>query len=98
MFGDGSVVMLDLPGHTPGHHGLMVHLAHKGWVILSGDAAHLRENYETDGVPPFNVDRARTLASLDRMHKLARNLKATVVVQHEPGDVAKLPAFPDAAE
>jgi len=98
VFGDGSVVMLDLPGHTPGHHGLMVHLAHKGWVILSGDAAHLRENYENDGVPPFNVDRARTLASLDRMHKLARNLKATVVIQHEPGDVAKLPAFPTAAE
>ncbi|MBS0297591.1 MAG: N-acyl homoserine lactonase family protein [Proteobacteria bacterium] len=98
VFGDGSVVMLDLPGHTPGHHGLMVHLEHKGWVILSGDAAHLRENYENDGVPPFNVDRAKTLASLDRFHKLAANLKATVVVQHEPRDVAKLPAFPQAAE
>ena len=22
VFGDGSVTMLDLPGHTPGHHGL----------------------------------------------------------------------------
>lgn len=98
VFGDGSVVMLDLPGHTPGHHGLMVKLEHKGWVILSGDAAHLAENYENDGVPPFNVDRARTLASLDRFHKLAKNLKATVVIQHEPADVSKLPAFPEGAE
>src|SRR5918995_3863528 len=26
VFGDGSVVMLDTPGHTPGHHSLLVRL------------------------------------------------------------------------
>jgi glyoxylase-like metal-dependent hydrolase (beta-lactamase superfamily II) len=98
VFGDGSVVMLDLPGHTPGHHGLMVRLAGGRWVLLSGDVAHFRENLETLGVPGFNVDRARSLASLDRFRQLARNLKATVVIQHDERDVGKLPAFPAAAE
>ena len=97
VFEDGSVVMLDLPGHTPGHHGLLVKLPQTGDVLLSGDVAHFRENLETDGVPAFNTDRARSLASMDRFRKLGKNLKATVVIQHDERDVAKLPAFPASA-
>ena len=98
VFGDGTVIMLDLPGHTPGHHALLVKLAKKGYVLLSGDVAHFQENYETDGVPSFNVDRAQSLASLDRFKAIAKNLKATVIIQHEQADIAKLPAFPAYAE
>jgi len=98
VFGDGTVTMLDMPGHTPGHHALLVKLAHKGYVLLSGDTAHFAENYATDGVPSFNSNRADTLASFDRFKKLAANLHATVIIQHEPADIAKLPAFPKAAD
>ena len=45
-------------------------------------------------MPPFNTNRAETLASMDRFDRLGRNLRATVIIQHEPADVAKLPAFP----
>ncbi len=98
VFGDGSVVILDTPGHTPGHHSLLVRLKEKGNVLLTGDLAHFRENYDTDGVPTFNTNRADTLASLDRFKKIASNLKATVVIQHDPRDIDKLPAFPVAAK
>ncbi len=98
VFGDGSVVILRLPGHTPGHSGLLVRLKDTGPVLLTGDLAHFAENYASNGVPTFNVNRAETLASLDRFKKLADNLEATVIIQHEPADVAKLPAFPQAAE
>ncbi len=98
IFGDGSVVMLDMPGHTPGHHTLLVRLAGMGPVLLTGDQAHFQENYDSNGVPTFNTNRADTLASFDRFKALAKNLKATVVIQHEPRDVAKLPKFPKAAE
>lgn len=98
VFGDGSVVMLDLPGHTPGHHGLLVKLPRRGPVLLSGDVAHFRENLASDGVPSFNTDRADSLASMDRFRALARNLGATLIIQHDERDVAKLPAFPQAAE
>lgn len=98
VFGDGSVTMLRLPGHTPGHSGLLVRLKDTGPVLLTGDLAHFSENYASNGVPTFNVNRAETLASLDRFKKLADNLKATVIIQHEPADVGKLPAFPQAAE
>jgi hypothetical protein len=49
-------------------------------------------------VPRFNFDRAATLASFDRFDATARNLNATVIIQHEQDDIAKLPAFPKAAD
>lgn len=97
VFGDGTVVMLGTPGHTPGHTVLMVKLAKTGTVLLSGDLAHFRENYESGGVPQFNINRAETLASIDRIKQLAKNLNVTVIIQHDPRDVGKLPAFPNAA-
>jgi glyoxylase-like metal-dependent hydrolase (beta-lactamase superfamily II) len=98
VFGDASVRMIDLPGHTPGHHGLMVKLKNKGNVLLSGDQAHFNENYATEGVPDFNTNRADTLTSFKRFKDMARDSNATVIIQHEPADVAKLPAFPQAAD
>ena len=70
----------------------------RGTVLLSGDLAHFRENYDGNGVPTFNTDRAATLASLDRVKQIAANLKATVIIQHDPRDIGKLPAFPAAAK
>jgi N-acyl homoserine lactone hydrolase len=96
VFGDGRVVMLDMPGHTPGHYSLLVRLA-SGPVLLSGDLYHFTEQVENRGVPPFNHDRADTLASMDRYDRIARNLGARTIIQHEPADIAKLPAFPQAA-
>ena len=91
--------MLNTPGHTPGHHALLVKLKDMGPVILSGDMAHFRENYDQDGVPSFNTDRSQTIASVERV-KAAR--------EEPQGDrdhparrraiVGKLPAFPAAAK
>ena len=98
VFGDGSVMILNMPGHTPGHHSLLVKLRDMGPVLITGDLSHFRENYESDGVPTFNTDRAASLASIDRFKRIAKNLKATVIIQHDQRDVAKLPAFPAAAK
>jgi hypothetical protein len=65
--------------------------------MLTGDLYHFTEQVERRGVPPFNTSRAETLASMDRFDRLARNLHARIIIQHEPADVAKLPAFPEAA-
>jgi len=49
-------------------------------------------------VPAFNTSRAETVASIQRFKKLAANLKATVILQHDARDIGKLPAFPVAAK
>jgi N-acyl homoserine lactone hydrolase len=98
VFGDGSVMILRTPGHTPGHSSLLVKLKEKGSVILMGDLAHFQENYDSNGVPSFNTDRSQTIASLERVKKIAANLKATIIIQHDQRDIGKLPAFPAAAK
>ncbi len=97
VFGDGSVIVIRTPGHTPGHSSALVKLK-SGSYILVGDAIHFRENYNTDGVPAFNYDRAQTVASIERIKKIAANMKATVIIQHDARDIAKLPAYPAAAK
>lgn len=98
VFGDGSVVMLYTPGHTPGHHSLLVRLPKTGAIIISGDAIHFRENFEKTGVPFFNADRAQTIASIDRIKGLMANLDAKLIIQHDARDVDKIPAFPASAD
>ena len=98
VFGDGTVMILNTPGHTPGHHGLLVKLKEKGNVLISGDLVHFRENYDGNGVPWFNTSRAESLASIDRFKKIAANSKATVIIQHDARDIGLLPAFPAAAK
>jgi N-acyl homoserine lactone hydrolase len=97
VFGDGSVIMLTTPGHTPGHHSLLVKLKDKGNVLITGDLSHFQENYDSNGVPTFNTSRAESLASLDRFKQLAANLHATVIIQHDARDIDKLPPFPASA-
>jgi glyoxylase-like metal-dependent hydrolase (beta-lactamase superfamily II) len=97
VFGDGSVVVLRTPGHTPGHSALLVNLRQKGAVILVGDLTHFQENWDTNGVPTFNFDRAQTLASIERVKKIAEKMKATVVIQHDTRHIDKLPAWPSPA-
>lgn len=98
VFGDGSVMMMATPGHTLGHYSLLIRLPKSGPIILSGDLWHIAENLSHNGVPPENVDRAATLASMDRILKAAANLKATIIIQHETGDISKLPVLPASAK
>lgn len=97
LFGDGKVLAVHLPGHTPDHLALLVDLK-SGPVLLSGDLYHAAEAREKRGVPPFNADRAQTLASMETFEALAKQTGAKVIIQHERADVAKLPAFPGAAK
>ena len=52
VFGDGSVVLLSTPGHTPGHQSLYVKLAKTGGVVVSGDLYHYSQERTLNRVPP----------------------------------------------
>jgi N-acyl homoserine lactone hydrolase len=94
VFGDGGVMILRTPGHTPGHQALKLKLAKSGTVILSGDLYHLRANREFKRVPVYNTNRADTLASMSRIETIIKNTGARLIVQHDPKDIEKLPNPP----
>ena len=96
VFGDGSVVIVQAPGHTPGHTILRVNLQNAGTVLLTGDMWHLAESRERRTVPRFNTDRAQTLASMEKVEQIATETGARVIRQHVPEDFTSLPTFPAA--
>ncbi|TNE32978.1 MAG: N-acyl homoserine lactonase family protein [Alphaproteobacteria bacterium] len=98
VFGDGSVVIKGMPGHTPGHSSLLVRLPDTGNVMLTGDLYHFEEQITNRGVPQFNTNRADTLASFERFNATVKALEATVVIQHDPRHISRLPAFPESAK
>jgi glyoxylase-like metal-dependent hydrolase (beta-lactamase superfamily II) len=42
IFGDGSLYIVDAPGHLPGHLNLLARVGLGNWVYLAGDACHDR--------------------------------------------------------
>jgi glyoxylase-like metal-dependent hydrolase (beta-lactamase superfamily II) len=97
VFGDGRVTILMTGGHTPGHSSLLVKLA-TGPVILAGDLWFTHADALRSTMPDFTAGRAETIASRDRVGRLAEKLDAVIILQHEPADIDKLPVFPTAAQ
>jgi N-acyl homoserine lactone hydrolase len=94
LFRDGSVVIVQAPGHTPGHSVLLLRLPDAGPILLSGDLWHMVESRRDRHVPNFNTDRHQTLASMDRVEALIASVGARVIVQHDQADFDSLPQFP----
>jgi N-acyl homoserine lactone hydrolase len=94
VFGDGSVMILRTPGHTPGHQVLKLKLAKSGTVILSGDLWHQRASRDFKRVPTFNANRADTLASMGRVETILKNTNGRLIVQHDIKDYDALPKPP----
>jgi glyoxylase-like metal-dependent hydrolase (beta-lactamase superfamily II) len=90
VFGDGSVVIFQTPGHTPGHSSLQLTLPETGPVLLTGDLYHRTESRELGRVPRFNTSEETTLASMAAFEARATDQGAKVIIQHEPADVDPL--------
>lgn len=94
VFGDGKVIIISMPGHTPGHAVLLINLIHSGPILLSGDLYHLASARQNRTVPSFNTSAEETLASMERFEGLAKESGARVIIQHELADFENLPRAP----
>src|SRR6202051_4457585 len=83
VFGDGSVIIVATPGHTPGHQSLLVKLLKSGALLLSGDAVHFKENWDNRRVPEFNSNEEQSRASMQRMANIMAKEKAQLWINHD---------------
>jgi N-acyl homoserine lactone hydrolase len=83
IFGDGSLTILSTPGHTPGHQSLLVKLPRTGELVLSGDAAHFKSNWDNRRVPAPNFSKDETLASMEKISQLLTKEKAQLWINHD---------------
>ncbi|HEX3861434.1 MAG TPA: N-acyl homoserine lactonase family protein [Stellaceae bacterium] len=84
VFGDGKVVLLALPGHTPGSMGASVHLDRDGSFLLASDAVSLRENLDADTVPRNTWNAEALLRSFAEIRRIEKS-GATVICGHDDG-------------
>jgi glyoxylase-like metal-dependent hydrolase (beta-lactamase superfamily II) len=90
VFGDGTVVIKYMPGHTVGHQILYLDLGLEKPILLTGDLYHFKENRTKKGVPSFNYDVKQTLESMNKFEAFAKEKNAEVIIQHSPEDFKKL--------
>jgi glyoxylase-like metal-dependent hydrolase (beta-lactamase superfamily II) len=94
VFGDGSVVVMATPGHTPGHQVVAVKLAKRGTVVLGGDLYHYPEERTTGRVPTFEFDAEKSRASRARVERFIEENGATLWIEHDIATHAALPKPP----
>jgi glyoxylase-like metal-dependent hydrolase (beta-lactamase superfamily II) len=96
IFGDGSLVLLSTPGHTPGHQSLLVRLPKTGAVILSGDVVHFQTSFEHRYVPDNNWNKQASLQSMDKIAAVMAKEHAQLWINHDQAQSdsqKKLPAY-----
>jgi N-acyl homoserine lactone hydrolase len=98
VFGDGSVIIISTPGHTPGHQSLLVKLKKTGPVLLSGDLYHYPAERTLKNFTPFaNLGNPeQEAASKAKVEALLKEKHAQLWIQHDILADAKLkksPAF-----
>ena len=72
VIGDGRIVLVPLPGHTPGSMGALVELDHSGRFLLASDAVSVRENLDRDIIPRNTWNAEACARSFDEIRRLER--------------------------
>lgn len=94
VFGDGSVIIVPTPGHTPGHSVLFVDLVNAGPTYLSGDLYHIARSRDEGIVPAINFSKPMTLETFAAFEERVASENATVIIQHSLDDQERLPVLP----
>src|SRR5688572_4242427 len=94
VFGDGSVVVMATPGHTPGHQVVAVKLANRGTVVLAGDLYHYPEERTTGRIPTFEYAPEQSTVSRARIEKYVEDNDAELWIEHDVATHAALPKSP----
>ena len=87
VFGDGSVVTIPTPGHTPGQQSLKVALENTGTVILSADVANNRLGYEEELPVSFAWSLDESTESIRRIRREIEREDARFIIHHDRNDI-----------
>jgi len=82
VFSDGRIVLVHLPGHTPGSIGALAQLDRSGTFLLAGDTVSLRETLDTHIIPRNTWNGEALAKSLQEVRKIEAS-GATILCSHD---------------
>ncbi len=95
LFNDGTVRLIETPGHSAGHMSLLLDLASTGRVLITADAADNRDMWEGRARPRALHSREEAARSIERLRALATDTDALVVLGHDLQDFSQHRHAPD---
>ena len=97
VFGDGRIVVIPLPGHTPGMVGALVELDASGSFLLASDAVAMRAYIDGEIVPRNTWNADEFSKSVTEIRSLERT-GVTVICGHDQDQWQTLKKGADAYE
>jgi N-acyl homoserine lactone hydrolase len=95
LFGDGTILCWQTPGHSPGHQSIEVALPGGGRYLLAADAANSLDHLEEKALPGFLISAPETIRSVRKLRRIAWRGQATVIAGHDPDQWATLTHAPE---
>jgi len=89
LYGNGRIVLIPLPGHTPGSMAALVALDRTGQVLLASDTVSLRATLDTGILPKNTWNGDALVESLAEVRRIEAH-GAMVVCGHDAGQWARL--------
>ncbi|MGM9590356.1 MAG: N-acyl homoserine lactonase family protein [Faecousia sp.] len=84
VFGDGSVVLINTPGHTHGMFSARISSGQR-YLLLSGDTTYTQESIIQKRIPGFTVDKQLAKRSLDWICDCAQDTNCILIAaNHDP--------------
>lgn len=84
MFGDGSIILVNTPGHTHGLFSVKITSGDR-YIILSGDTTYTQDSILKKQIPGFTVDKKAAGKSLDWICRCAHDENCIMVAaNHDP--------------
>jgi N-acyl homoserine lactone hydrolase len=86
VFGDGSVILKNWPGHTPGSQMAIVRLPKTGTVVLTSDNVYFSENVTKNALPDISLAYSPTgiLNAYEYIRVLQGRENASFMTAHDP--------------
>ena len=104
-FGDGSLYLLDTPGHLVGHLGALVKTGNDEWVFMGGDCCHHRSllvgsrpmsvTLGPAGQNSFHFDIPAAQSTIAKIRELNMTGQVFVALAHDSYLVDKMPEYPN---
>lgn len=82
LFNDDRLILVPLPGHSPGLTALLANLERTGSFLLASDAVSLRENLDREIMPKNTWDPDLMARSMDEIRRIEA-AGATIVCGHD---------------
>lgn len=104
-FGDGSLYLIDTPGHLLGHLGALIKTDDNEWIFTGGDCCHHRSilvgnrpmsvTLGPAGQKSFHADTSTAQKTIAKIKELDKTGQVLVALAHDSYLVGKMPEYPN---